>query len=313
MDVLYFSDIKPVMISIVIILNVTLNSLVIAVIVRYPQLREDRTTLFMISLTLSDLATGITSMPISALLCSSAIPTVPHALRHLPAINLICLRWFSVASLHSLCWVTVCKMVAIVRPLQYEQLFNKTRCYIIIAVTWLIGCLISTTGSHLKATWKRSLCTSIEEDKSHFTTIHRTIFVVAVAIPLVVIAYATTRIFCAIVRTHLQITAQVHSIGGDNVTVGVTTPLTLRSLRSGRNILLICAAVLVLTIPIVLYGVTVGVWGIKVVSPSYGFFAFWISLCNTFDNSLLYLVLFRSIRRKTADLLSALCELCRKR
>ena len=309
MDVLYFSDIKPVMISIIITLNVVINSLVIAVIVRYPQLREDRTTLFMVSLTLSDLAIGITSMPISAVLCSSAIPTVPHALRHLPAINLICLRWFSVASLQSLCWITVCKMVAIVRPLQYEQLLSKTRCYIIIAFTWLIGCLIATTGSHQKATWKRSLCTSVEE----FTTINKVMFIVALAVPLVVIAYATTRIFCAIVRTHLQITAQVRSIGGDNVTVGVTTSLTLQSLRSGRNILLICAAVLVLTIPIVLYSAAVGVWGHTVVSPSYGFFAFLICLCNTFDNSLLYLVLFRSIRQKTADLLSALCELFRRR
>ena len=50
-----FDDIKTVVISAVIVLNITLSVLVIAVIVRHPQLREDATTLFMLSLTLSDL------------------------------------------------------------------------------------------------------------------------------------------------------------------------------------------------------------------------------------------------------------------
>ena len=50
MDVTDFDDIKPVIVSAMIILNITLNVTVIVVIVKYPQLREDRTTLFMLSL-----------------------------------------------------------------------------------------------------------------------------------------------------------------------------------------------------------------------------------------------------------------------
>ena len=42
-----FDDIKPVIISAVIMLNITLNIIVIALIVKYPQLRENRATLFM--------------------------------------------------------------------------------------------------------------------------------------------------------------------------------------------------------------------------------------------------------------------------
>ena len=49
------SDIKAAAICVIIVLNVILNSLVIAVIARYPQLREDRTTLFMFSLSVADL------------------------------------------------------------------------------------------------------------------------------------------------------------------------------------------------------------------------------------------------------------------
>ena len=344
MDVLHFKDIKPLMISVVIALNVILNSLVIAVIARYPQLREDRTNLFMFSLTLSDLASGLTAMPMSVVLCSSSFRHIPHSLRFLPAINLICLKWFSFSSLYSLCWVTLCKMVAILKPLHYERLITQTRCCIVIACTWFFGCVFAMTGNHLRVKWNRSACISVVSYKSGFSMAHRTIFVVVMAVPLVIIAYATTRMFCAIVRTHLQITAQVTSIGGHHgpavgghhgpavgghhgpavgghhgPAVGghhgpaADPSLTVQSIRSGRSVLLICLAVLVLTVPMILYGVAVAMWGINVVSPSYGFLAYWISLCNTFDNSLLYLILFRSIRRKTADMLNELVKSCRLR
>jgi len=313
MDALHFKDIKPLMISVVIVLNVILNSLVIAVIARYPQLREDRTNLFMFSLTLSDMASGLTVMPMSVVLCSSAFRHVPHSLRFLPAINLICLKWFSFSSLYSLCWMTLCKMVAILKPLHYERLITQTRCCILIACTWFCGCVFAMTGNHLRVKWNRSACISVVSHKSGFSVAHRMIFVVVMAVPLVVIAYATTRMFCAIVRTHLQMTAQVHSIGGHHGPVAANPSLAVQSIRSGRNVLLICLAVLVLTVPMILYGVAVAMWGINVMSPSYGFLAYWISLCNTFDNSLLYLILFRSIRRKTADMLNELVKSCRLR
>ena len=58
------SDVKSAVICVIIVLNVILNSLVIAVIIRYPQLREDRTILFMFSLA------GVPS-------CPSAPPCAP--------------------------------------------------------------------------------------------------------------------------------------------------------------------------------------------------------------------------------------------
>ena len=41
------SNIQSALACVIIVLNVIMNSLVIAVVARYPQLREDRTTLFM--------------------------------------------------------------------------------------------------------------------------------------------------------------------------------------------------------------------------------------------------------------------------
>ena len=81
---------KTAVISVVIILNIKLNVIVIAVIVKHPQLREDRTTLFMLSLTISDLANGCTAIPISAAVCSDATPNARNMTRYLPKIMVAC-------------------------------------------------------------------------------------------------------------------------------------------------------------------------------------------------------------------------------
>ena len=77
-----FDCYKPAIISAVIIMNITLTILVIAVIASYPQLREDRTTLFIFSLTLSDLANGCTALPISAAVCSNVTPNARNMLQY---------------------------------------------------------------------------------------------------------------------------------------------------------------------------------------------------------------------------------------
>ena len=94
MSDLEFDDVKPFIIVAIIVLNLALNSLVIAVIVKHPQLREDRTTLFIVSLALSDLANGCTTMPISVLVCSKTSLTVRNELTYLPRIQAFFSSWF---------------------------------------------------------------------------------------------------------------------------------------------------------------------------------------------------------------------------
>ena len=53
MDAYEFSIVKTVIISAVIVLNISMNCLVIAVIARYPAMREDRTTMFVVGLSIS--------------------------------------------------------------------------------------------------------------------------------------------------------------------------------------------------------------------------------------------------------------------
>ncbi len=69
MESYYATVAKTSFIGLVTAAVVVVNTLVIIVIVKYPQLRDDRSTLFIFSLTISDLANGITAMPMSAYLC----------------------------------------------------------------------------------------------------------------------------------------------------------------------------------------------------------------------------------------------------
>ena len=306
-----FDDYKPAIISAVIIMNITLNILVITVIASYPQLREDRTTLFIFSLTLSDLANGCTAMPISAAVCSNVTPNARNMLQYLPKIQQVCWIWFNYSSMHSLCWVAVCKMVAITKPLRYEQLLTRNRCYFIILSIWLTGAMLATSGTHLFTKWDFNVCVFRKPPKSDYFAVYAIVGTIAVSlVPLIVIVYATTKIFCAIVRTQRQITAQVNSISG---AIENTSSLTLKSIRSGRNVLLICFAFLILTFPFIVCAVA-EMLGWEDELPSwYKFLAVWIIVCNSSANSLIYLLLFRSVRTKTAKMISNCFHICNVR
>ena len=310
MDITDFENIKPVIISVVIILNITLNIIVIAVIVKYPQLREDRTTLFVLSLTLSDLATGCTVMPISAAVCSKATPSVRNMLEYLPMIQHMCTVWFMFISMHSLCWVTVCKMVAITKPLRYEQILTRRRCCFIIAGIWVSGTVIATALTPWVASWNIDTCiygmssmSKLPKDVAALAIFHITVEFI---LPVSVIVYATATIFRVIVRTHRQIAAQTNSIGG-HIDLGNIPSLTSKSIRSGRNILIICLAYVVLTIPVAIYLIAAVVGVADDVPPSFEFVAVWAVFCNSFVNSFLYLFLFRYVRSKAKDMFKNAC------
>ena len=309
---------KPAIISTIIITNIVLNSIVIAVILRYPQLREDRTTLFMFSLTLSDLASGCTTMPISAAVCSKATPQVRDIVPVLPMVQEICSSWFAFVSLHSLCWVTVCKMVAITKPLRYEQLLTRNRCYAIIIVTWFIGALFATSMSYLAVAWDMESCFFDSKNSTTSTSdseITESIFVMGFivfgwALPISAILYSTAMIFRAVIRAHVQITAQLNSIGGNISIVGYAHSTAMHSFRSGKNVLVICVVVLILTLPSAISLTMISIEGEEHMPNWYKFAATWIFMSNYTSNSFLYLVLFRSVRKKTKEMFSEMYHYC---
>ena len=312
MSTLDFDDVKPAIIVAITVLNLALNSLVIAVIVKHPQLREDRTTLFMLSLALSDLANGCTTTPIGAVVCSRTFPTVRDNCRHLPRIQAFCSAWFSLVSTNSLSWVTVTKMVAITRPLRCDQTLHERRCYYVITGIWVSGAVMASGYCARISSWDMDTCFYGWPETSTLPVDTAAVLTLCIAfgllLPLVLIVYSTVRIFSVIKRTHQQIAALSNSIGGRDV-FGRTIPsLTSLALRSGSNVLIICLAYVILTIPIAIH-TTALVLGMKSRLPaSFQFFAIWTIFSNTFVNSLLYLFLFQNVRSKMFRMFKDCCK-----
>ena len=121
-----YPGVKVAVICVIIIFNVIMNALMVAVIARYPQLREDRTTLFMFSLSVSDLAAGCTFMPISAALYYGARPGVAEIVqKHVQSFTM---WWFDFNSMYSLCWLKISKTIVILKPFKFEELLTHKRC-----------------------------------------------------------------------------------------------------------------------------------------------------------------------------------------
>ena len=315
----------------------------------------------MFSLALSDLVAACTFMPISAALCSKATPGVQRIHDYLSTMQQMFLKWCRFNPVNSLGWLNLCKMVAITQPFRDEQLLSRNRCYIIICLDWIIGALIATIGSQAKSEWNMPMCFSTLPINSSLSALFKGITVMMVTVPLVAIVCATIKIVSVIVQTHLQMSALSNSIGGYNNVNGLGVSLTRQSIRSCKNVLVICVAVLVLSVPLLctsvavslwgyeclpvscgftvvctsvavsLWGyerlpvscgftvvctsVAVSLWGYERLSVSCGFTVFWIAACNSFVNSLIYLVLHCSVHQKNTKCLWVLssrgaCDRC---
>ena len=297
------NDFKAIVISAVIITNVIANSLVIAVIARYPQLREDRTTLFMFSLSVSDLAAGCTFMPISAALCSKATSVVVDTFQRLPNIHAFLFWWFGFNSMYSLCWLTASKAMVIVNPLRSEQLLTRERCYFIIGFNWLLGCVVACANFSVDVSWNFDSCFSdyapVDYGWSLFYVLH---CIVGGVLPVTVIIYSTARICIVVLHTRRQISAQAQAIEMGSGAVGNPGFVTAQAIRSSRNVLVICFFSFVMTTPIFVATLIrylsrfhVSIW--------FSSLSLWIFECNTIVNGLLYLLLYQSVREKAIQIM----------
>ena len=306
MDPYYDAVAKTSFIGLVTAANVVVNTLVIIVIMKYPKLREDRSTLFIFSLTISDLANGITALPMSAYLCYNETVNGSFILKT----HRFFIRVFAMIGLHSLSWVTLTKMVAILYPFRYEQLLSRQRCNVVIVCIWLISAAITSIGIRLDVEWSQAHCittNAYEGPKPLSTQIGLTLGVI---VPLVVTLYASARILMVIVKTNRQIATQVSSISG--LVSGAVLPnpsITVQSLRSGRNILVICAAALIFTLPMFVFILFNMVLNIEM-TMAFQFASVWVLMCNSAANGILYLSLFRNVRKRMFQMFGELRNLC---
>ena len=176
-------------------LNTVLNPTVIAVIVKYPQLREKPTNFLMFSLFGADLVLGITALPIGATLCSiESIAKEEDS--YFVAIQFAGLRWCFFAPLLSLCFVTVSKMVSITRPLHWDRIFSKTRCYVIVASMWVTGAVLVglILWSRASMSWNSDLCISTPSQVTNLSSVIREIYFAFLFVGQIAISYATVKI-----------------------------------------------------------------------------------------------------------------------
>ena len=297
MNVNEYAYLNTPVICVIIILNVIMNSLVIAVIARYPQLREDRTTLFMFSLSVSDLAAGCTFMPISAALCSGATPEVSDMTGLLSKIHAFTMWWFGFNSMYSLCWLTISKAIVILNPFKVERYLTHKCCYFIIGMNWIIGCLLPLGIFTMDIPWNTVRCTYGRTDEHSIKVGYLVHFVLSVALPVSILVYGTLRIYVVVMRTHRQIWALENSVAvGDN-SIGNTSFVTFHAIRSSRNVVVMCVVSLILDIPIIVYAVLDTLTGTHI-PHVFSFVSAWLFKSNTFMNSLLYLVLFKCVHKK---------------
>jgi len=158
--------------------------------------------------------------------------------------------------------------------------------------------------------WDGIVCMYVANISKDSVGVLFVVLIVSILCPVVGQIYSTARIFLAILRTHRQITAQVTSMGGDSNSVASIPSLTMKTVRSGRNVLIICLAFVLSTSPFILH-TAMSLMGMRYLFPVwFNFFVIWTFLSNTFVNSLIYIFVFRGVRDKTAKMFCVICELC---
>ena len=296
-----YNDAKPAIIGAETVLSLTVNSLVIAVIARYPEIRKDRTALFMLSISVADLATGCTVMPLAAAVCSRATPSIRDELQYLPKLFGMALWWFGFVSVYCLCWMTMTKAVTIIAPFRAEKWLSHKRCQIIIATTWIVGFLLSTLNVMGDATWNVSMCNFRYPDIPGLGPVYQAYFLVAGVVPRVLLLYFTVRIFIVVLRVHRQIADQADAVITGEIEPSTRDNVTARALRSSINVIAICVVAIILTTPVFVFSIAHNITG-AALPVGFDFAAMWLLKFGTIINSFLYLFLFRSVRKKVCQM-----------
>ena len=292
-----YNDAKPAIIGAETVLSLTVNSLVIAVIARYPEIRKDRTALFMLSISVADLATGCTVMPLAAAVCSRATPSIRDELQYLPKLFGMAVWWFGFVSVYCLCWMTMTKAVTIIAPFRSEKLLSHKRCQIIIATTWIVGFLLSTLNVMGDATWNVSMCNFRYPDVPGLGPVYLAYFLVAGVVPRVLLLYFTVRIFIVVLRVHRQIADQADAVITGELEPSTRDNVTAQALRSSINVIVICAVSIIVTTPLCAFSIVQNTTGAEL-PVGFEFAALWLFQFGSIVNSCLYLFLFRSVRKK---------------
>ena len=301
------ADIKLATVGALTATNLLSNSLVIGVLLRYPQLREDRNALFILAMSVSDMGSGLFNILLSAGLCSSASPFLLRKYSYLPTIIGFSMWWCNFVSMYSLCWLIISKNVAISMPFRSDQLLSRKRCHIINGLTWLVGFCTSAVLLSEDLTWGEGICSFNFPTDSPFKPYYILLSFFSIFLPRALLTWGTVRIIIIVMRTHRQISAQLHSVADNAAATSTSDTVTAKTLRSSINVIVICVVSIVLSTPVAIYIVHLNTTDYRLAS-LYGFVCIWMFQLNTVANGVLYLTIFRSVRKKTAAMLRGILK-----
>ena len=292
-------------ISLSAVANIVLNSLVMIVIARTSTLREDRTTLFMFSVAASDLVFGVCIMTTSAVVCSH--PEI-RSDEFVPGFFTLC-AWLILTSMYNMCSVSLCKMFAVVYPLRYLALVTERRCYYVIIWNWTASIILTAPIYFLlEVTWSEDFCFVRGGKVSSGNTLVYLLLsqVIGGFLPMALMMYANVRMFIVVVRAKHAVAAEIiPSVAGTNSSVLHQHTLSMslfRSVRSSRNIIIICSVFVgIITLEVIVI-LTVSLHQTQQQPSAAEIATMWLFFNNSSINSLLYIVLHRSVRSAVMNL-----------
>ena len=225
-------------------LSISGSILLMAVILRFPQLRHIPSNLLLMSLSASDLLIGLLAQPLHGLCalskerCASIVPIPPIFLLYFGS-------FLFYSSCLNLTMMTVDRYICIVESLRYQTIVTETRVNMAIIITWSISAVIPLLRFNLS-----------------LIIISKILMVIFLASVLLIIIFCYTRIFC-ISRSHKrQITRQLQA---------VTQGRAQQEFKSANTMFLVIGAVLVSYIPLMMINIllTAGIFNyvVKIVHP----------------------------------------------
>lgn len=277
-------EVQTAIASLVTLFSVVISIFVAFVIVRSPKLMEDLTSMAMLSLCASDLGNGLFVSGFSAVLMWTGLADFPSSVL---VVQYAALILFAAVSAWNLALVSIFKCAVIVRPLNYWTVLTARTQAAFVGGVWTLGVALAVlpfmTGG--RAEFSREMAAVIFLDT--FTPFFG--LFVGFIIPSAVILVANFKIFL-VVRRHKRSIVDVACLpqGPQGPFPDGHVNYFARSVKSAKNIFVICIAYWVVYAP--------SVSSLAVSSSWYMFVTNWIYLCNPIINSLLYIGLHKNVQ-----------------
>ena len=185
------------------------NALVIGTMLTSRRLRHVSASSLIASLAVADILVGVVVLPPAILfeVTGRKWPFGP-TLCHLWNMADI---WMCTASVHNLVAISVDRYVAVLKPLEYARIVTKRRSYIVLALVWTLSFLVSLPTLIAPATGaqRNTTCEITESSPAYkYFSAAGSFF-----IPILLIVFIYTRIYCAARMALADICTNIKSIG----------------------------------------------------------------------------------------------------